>query len=630
MSPQQPTPGDLIRYQATTSRWHLGIVRQVNSGFAEVEFFCGRTEDAPLEQITPFHAYLDARQNVLSLKRTDLCMAFFNNPLHRLREERLRIIQRTLRRHGLAFHPKEWPTPATRIQIWRDDSVVLPDGAEKSAKLKSLLPRWLEPLKLPPASRDPLGLQAPAERLANELLPGLTVFTSRVGYYGFLAWAVQYVNGSQCRGGQTRQERLHRLERALVLCEFVHHGARDDSCRVLGQRSKTQVLQSAEGERFRVPERILKNQASAGAYRLYFTSLQSLGFAREAPELGSEDLLPLALTDLGDGLARAFGKRVGDKLPGFALGDGILERDTILSYGKRLCFSQLGRLDRYREPFMDGFLLGNSTDAEKRHRTVRRLFARGLLIGDYGGQEEEPSGPEAVAEEEARVVEEPLTVAGLGNDRILLHFYEELPQADNRDFQVAAVFELLALGLSALFQGIVEALRETNRVRPLDLAGRLAGVGTLGGVWTSPFAARAAGVPPARALVKGLFEAETTMERAAHGGALLARVMADPAWRATAEDLAANPALLLTEVLRSKPERCLAEAFPDLAGAMVERHQVVSQNKNRQRWCYMEGDVVVKDELQEMQVGWHSFRFPQLSSLCRDLGLKAEDLGDVD
>jgi len=25
--------------------------------------------------------------------------------------------------HGLAFHRKEWPTPATRIQIWRDDSV---------------------------------------------------------------------------------------------------------------------------------------------------------------------------------------------------------------------------------------------------------------------------------------------------------------------------------------------------------------------------------------------------------------------------------------------------------------------------------------------------------------------------
>jgi hypothetical protein len=72
-------------------------------------------------------------------------------------------------------------------------------------------------------------LQANAERLANELLPGLTVFTSRIGYYGFLAWAVQCVNDLPCPDRQTRQERLHRLERALALGEFVYHGLGDDS-----------------------------------------------------------------------------------------------------------------------------------------------------------------------------------------------------------------------------------------------------------------------------------------------------------------------------------------------------------------------------------------------------------------
>ena len=36
--------------------------------------------------------------------------------------------------------------------------------------------------------------------------------------------------------------------------------------------------------------------------------------------------------------------------------------------------------------------------------------------------------------------------------------------------------------------------------------------------------------------------------------------------------------------------------------------------------------MVVKDDLQEMQVGLHAFRFPQLFSLCRDLRLQAEDL----
>jgi hypothetical protein len=286
MRPSLLTVGDLVRYQATTARWHLGIVREVDGDVAEVEFFCGDRHSVPVEQLIRFQDYLGARQRVLSLKRTALCEAFFGEPLHRLREERVRKIQKTLRHFGLSFHPEQWPMPATRVQIWRDDSAVLADGRSKEAKFEALLPRWLEPFRLPPSSRDPLGLQAHAERLANELLPGLTVFTSRIGYYGFLAWAIQCVNDLLCPNHQTRQNRLHRLERALALCEFVYHGPEDDSCRLLGQRSKTQVLQGVERDnyRYRVPNRILKNQASAGAYRLYFTSLQSMGIAQEAPD----------------------------------------------------------------------------------------------------------------------------------------------------------------------------------------------------------------------------------------------------------------------------------------------------------------------------------------------------------
>jgi hypothetical protein len=59
------------------------------------------------------------------------------------------------------------------------------------------VPRWLEPNRLPPGSRDPLGFQSHAERLANEVLPGLTVFTNRIGYYGFIAWAVARLNGER-------------------------------------------------------------------------------------------------------------------------------------------------------------------------------------------------------------------------------------------------------------------------------------------------------------------------------------------------------------------------------------------------------------------------------------------------
>jgi hypothetical protein len=361
--------------------------------------------------------------------------------------------------------------------------------------------------------------------------------------------------------------------------------------------------------------------------RLYFSSLKSLGFAQEAPELGAEDMLPLNLTDLGQRLARAFKLRLENNFSDFGLSDGYRDRDKIRSWGERLCFSKLGGLSRYREPFLDGFLLGNSPDAEKRYRTVQRLFQRGLLTGNYEKEAEEPSAG-IVAEEDSWAAEEVPSVAGLGNDMVLLHFYEESPQAENRDVQAAAVFELLSLGLSALFQVVVEDLWKAGRTRPVDLATRIAGVQQLSQFWALPLGVCASRVPKARTLVKQLLAADDDpLRRAALGGVLLARVLGDPPLASVADDLAGTPALMLSDsVLRSKPHRSLSDAFPDLVGAMVERHQVVSANKNRQRWCLWEGDAVVKDDLQEMQIGFHAFRFPQLFSLCWDLGLKQEDL----
>lgn len=630
MISSQLTSGDLIRYDATTSRWHLGIVRRVDNGSVELEFFWRARKHVSSDQVVLFADYLAARQRVFSLKRNDLCRAFFNEPLYRLRSDRLQTMKKALLKHGLTFQPLEWPAPDTRVKIWPDNSVVPNNRLDKDTKFEALLPRWMEALKLPPSSRDPLGFQANAERLANELLPGLTVFTSRIGYYGFLAWVIQMVNEQPCPIGQTRLDRLHRLERALVLCEFVYHGAADKSCPLFGQRSKTQVLQSADDNRFQVPKRILKNQTSAGAYRLYFSSLKSFGFARQAPELGTEEMLPLSLTDLGRRLAQAFRLRLDDKFSDFGLSDGLLARDTIRSWGGQLCFSKLGDLSRYRGPFLDGFLRGNSSDAEKRYRTVQRLFQRGLLTGNYEMWAEEPSAG-IVAEEDSWALGEVPDVAGFGNETVLLHFYEESPQAENCDFQAAAVFELLSLGLSALFQVVVEELWKMGRTKPVDLATRIAGVKQLGQFWLLPLGLCASHAPKARTLVKQLLAADDSLSRAAVGGVLLARVLVDPALAVIADSLSGTPALMLTDsILSSNSNRPLSDCFPDLVAAMVERHQVVSANKNRQRWCWSEGDAVVKDDLQEMQVGFHAFRFPQLFSLCRDLRLRWEDIQDAD
>lgn len=626
MKPSQLCPGDLIRHAVTNNRWHLGVVREVDGDSVELEYFWGAVESVPLESVTLFRDYLDSRERVLSLERTALCEAFFGEPLNRLREERFRKIESVLRQHGIDFEPKHWAKPETRIQFWRDASVVLSNKTDKDTKFAALLPRWLEPLKLPPSSRDPLGFQAHAERLANELLPGVTVFTSRIGYYGLLTWAVQFLNQRPSPSGASRLERLQRLERALALCEFTHHGAEDNSCPLLGQRSRTQILQSAQADRFKVPQRILKNQTSAGAYRLYYTSMQSMGFTEEATELAAEELLPLKLTDLGRKLAHGFDQRLPGEFAEFGLSDGSRDRDTIRSWGRRLCFSEIGRRGRYREPFLEGFLLGNSPDAEKRFWTVERLFQRGLLPESYG-DEPETVADDMLSEDDARAGDEVAAVAGLTNGTVLLLFYDEPPQDDNRDFQCAAVFELLSLGLSALFQIVVEELWKEGRTRPSDLVARLAGHPQYGQFWAMPVTATAARLPTARKLAQRLLEADDPFDRATIGGVLLIRVLRDRPLAATADDLASNPAFILAhEALRSQPERCLTEAYLDLVKAMVERHLAVSLNKNRQRWCYFDGDILRKDDLQAMRVGFHSFRFPQLLSLCRDLGLKKEEL----
>lgn len=61
---------------------------------------------------------------------------------------------------------------------------------------------------------------------------------------------------------------------------------------------------------------------------------------------------------------------------------------------------------------------------------------------------------------------------------------------------------------------------------------------------------------------------------------------------------------------------------------MVERHELVSQRKNRQRWLFVEGSTLVRDDPQAMGLGLHALRFPQLGSLARDVELREEDLRD--
>jgi hypothetical protein len=86
---------------------------------------------------------------------------------------------------------------------------------------------------------------------------------------------------------------------------------------------------------------------------------------------------------------------------------------------------------------------------------------------------------------------------------------------------------------------------------------------------------------------------------------------------------------IFVEYFQSEPGRLLSEVYPQLLSVLIERHGVVSANKNRQRWCYLDGDKVIRDDLQPMNLALHAVRFPQLYALCADVALDRSDLTNV-
>ena len=117
-------------------------------------------------------------------------------------------------------------------QLWSTRSESAPGGA------MDLMPSWVEPDPLRGRAVDALGLQATADRIADDLLPGLSVLTTRARYFTFLAWA-----RASC-GSNHDETRVHRLEVALAIRE-AQLSASDpdhrDDCRYVGSRSLARV-----------------------------------------------------------------------------------------------------------------------------------------------------------------------------------------------------------------------------------------------------------------------------------------------------------------------------------------------------------------------------------------------------
>jgi hypothetical protein len=620
--------GQLVRYFETTTRWYFARVRRARPKEIELSFFDG---SAPMkvarEQVEGLNGFLGQRTRAFSRTRSQLTALFYGREFERLRDHRAREMKQELRKAGISFHPEEWSTADTRVRLWRDDSFVKRNGSDQV--LGALLPQWLEPFVLPSGSRDPLGLQAPAERLVNEVLPGLTVFTFRAGYYGFLTWAIRSVNRlarDAIPRRLPRYEVLNAFERALALCEFVYHGLEDDSCSLIGQRSKLRVLSGNEGDRYRVPESILKNQNSAGSFRLFATSLVSLGFAEESDELAADGLLPFKLTSLGDELATAFQGQVDSSFISFAMGERKLTRDMLRRWGKALCFSSIARRAGYRKRLIRGLLLGNSRDAEKRYRTVALLFEHGLLKTGKG----DVIPPDNLNEDDAAILEDDAHGFGISNLDVVLHFYGCKPHDDLRQIQALSVFELLSLGLSAIFRAAVVSIIEAGKSEIAGLTHSFASAGTLAPVWKIPM--KDAKPKTVRKLVTDLLACDDPVEAASIGGTLLVRVCRDPLLPAVWDlliQMAREPVDLVDRCFCKRMDRTLVAVLPELLLAMAERHELVSKRKNREPWLLVEGNALIRDDPYAMGLGLHSLRFPQLGSLARDIDLREEDLLDV-
>lgn len=209
---------------------------------------------------------------------------------------------------------------------------------------------------------DPLGLGAQADRIADWLVPSVSVQTRRARYLSFFCWAVRRTQGQRNQLGA-----IHRLEAELACEEAVGHGA--DGPRqcpdIVGrQRARTYLLANS-GVFPRRPEGLYKNMAFA-AYRPLMKALGLLAAGRK-----------LELTSDGNHLAIAHQQ----------------------SRGRRpRCLSDMGAAERTRLRLLLGLDFRKQPDEQsasvRRRATfleIKRLLERGLSSSEILESYSDPS-----------------------------------------------------------------------------------------------------------------------------------------------------------------------------------------------------------------------------------------------
>ena len=632
------TAGQLVFCRAKPC-W-FGEIRKVHANRLEVKWY-GDGSFCPvgLKDAIPFRRYLQEETKPKKLK-TIYSWFFGDVAPKRMSRSRLKRLFKILRQHGVDFDESLTkaddffrmsmnPAHSGIRQPRTGESRVTP-----SEEVAGIIPKWLVSDELPPSSRDPLGLEADAGKLADRLLPGLTVFTSRAGYFFFLVWAIDKLNSLGDVNFHGKLDLLYRLERALVLCETLNHGKiglRD--CLHLGQRSKVGLL--TDGTRAKIPDRILKNQKNSGCYNLYRTAMESCGFLQQYPEGQGQGLLPFRLTTRGERLADLFGKRSGSEavLQWAKNGQEYKDIRVLQECGKSHCFRTF-RSKGEKKSFLEGILYARGDaasvvnaantrlqtlqalhrarllDPQRRSRaTVTTIIANDLADGD----------PSEIDTQESRE-----------NIEFLMHFYRNRSLVSADLFVDAAVYELLGLALNAVFKGLLDTVTEKGRTNIGDWIDSLKTSSKSKNFWNSTFRGAAASIRSSEeTILEKLFE---TFDPVEYGLMLAAKVLTHRSNQAVLAGHLANKdvRIIFEQTFFSHEDANMAGLLERLIHALVPHHHRISERKGKERWLDIDGNDVLAVDPHPMSLGFHSYRFPQVISLARDIGLERGDLLDAE
>lgn len=282
--------------------------------------------------------------------------------------------------------------------------------------LIGVLPNWVEADPLRSRATDALGLQVVADRLADRLLPGLSVLTNRARYFTFLCWARE-------RAGTDHDERtIHRWEVALALAEAELSKDHEKDCPFVGSRNvRGFVGQPAPSD----PRAVYK----VPAWRAYRASMIALGLVQSGPRF--------RLTDKGEYAAKRFHVAVRPRgTPARPLPDRACLSKASPSE-KELLRDLLGISKRGR---LDPDATNDQTRRARFAREVRRIFRRDRLSSETVLPRYENI--------KARALDEPAAT-----------------------LRAAAIWERLSLGLNVIFTVWVHAIEAG---RPLTVARDLA------------------------------------------------------------------------------------------------------------------------------------------------------------